>query len=165
MTAYLETFIWRDAKGNTAATRYFVGGTNSVTSALNIMNAQKAITNAFLQAAHGPLTLPAQEVVYGAAADYRDVEDKAVFTFQDAFGGIHRFQVPAPIAGIFLPDGETVDITNTLVVAYVSAVQAGAFTRDDQPIGFGAVGFRIRKKMHRRFTVFTKNPNLSGPGE
>jgi hypothetical protein len=123
------------------------------------------LSNAVLQSYIGPATQPAQEVVYGTNAVYPAVEDKAIFTFQTATGGIHRLQIPAPKSTIFLADGETVDPANTDVVAFVSAVIANAVTRNGEVIGFGAFGTRIRRKLHRKLTIFVKNPDETGPGE
>lgn len=164
-----ETVTFRDAKGNTARTSYYVSSTISLTAQNTAANAILtpliALTNAALAAATGPSTNPALPVTYGTNAAYPSVEDKAIFTFTSAVGSIHRVQVPSPIAAIFLADGETIDPSNTLVTAFVSAYVANAVSRDGVAITFGAFGTRIRRKMHRRFSIFTKNPSLSGPGE
>lgn len=164
-----QTITWRDAKGNTARSTFYVasGGTlaSQNTAALAIINAMAPLSNAVQQAYNGPANAPATEVVYGTNAEFASVEDKAVFTFQTATGSIHRFQIPAPIAAMFLADGETVDPANTAVVTFTSAVVANAFTRGDEAITFGAFGTRVRRKMHRKLTIFVKNPALSGPGE
>lgn len=165
----LQTVVWRDAKGNTATTRYYVasGGTLTTqnTAALAIYNAMVPLTNASAQALHGPANAPATEVIYGTNAEFPTVEDKVVFTFQSANGSIHRYQIPAPKSSIFLADGETVDPANTDVVAYTSAVVANAFSRDDIAVTFGGFGIRKRVKLRRKLTIFTKDPTLTGPGE
>lgn len=164
-----EATTWRDAKGNTVRVSYFVASTGTAitqaTAAQNVINTIVPLTNATGAGAIGPLTVPRTEVVYGTNSPYPNVEDKANFTFQDANGSIHRFQVPAPKDTIFLADGETVDPANTDVVAFVAAVIANCVTAEGNAIAFGANGTRIRRKMHRKFNIFTKDPALTGPGE
>lgn len=163
-----ETVTWRDAKGNTARTSFFVAnaGTAITEAAASdaITTPLAALTNCVNAGQTGPRTNPKTEVVYGTAATYATVEDKVVFTFQTATGDIHRMQVPAPIEAIFLADGETVDPANTLVVAFSSAFIANAVSQNGEAITFGAFGTRIRRKIHRKGTNFTKNPALTGPG-
>jgi hypothetical protein len=69
------------------------------------------------------------------------------------------------VSAIFQADGETIDPGNALVVAFVAAFVANAVDRNGNAIGFGANGTRIRRRMRRRFTIFTKDPALTGPGE
>lgn len=164
-----EALTWRDAKGNTARTTFYVDTQLSLTAAntaaLAIQTAMVALTNCVLQAAIGPHAVDPQEVVYGTNSQYASVEDKAVFTFQTAAGDIHRFTIPAPKASIFLADGETVDAANTDVVAYTSAIIANAVTRGGQLIAFGAFGIRQRRKTRRKLNIFLKDPSLTEPAE
>jgi len=164
-----EHLTYRDAKGNTGRVSYYVNGALGAlaadTAAQAIATPLDALTNAHLQQAIGPFTSLPTEVIYGANATYGSIEDKAIFTFQTANGTIHRVQVPAPIAAIFLADGETIDTTNTLVVAFVSAYIANAFSRTGVAITFGAQGTRIRRKMHRRANIFVLDPSLVGTEE
>lgn len=161
--------VLRDAKGNTARYTFYVDGSVSANAAAtamsNVLTALTPLTNAVLQSAIGPFVVVPQEVVYGTNASYASVEDKAIFTFQTATGSIHRPQVPAPKSAIFLADGETVDPANALVVTYVAAIIANTITRDGEVVAFGAFGTRLRRKMHRKLTIFVKNPALTGPGE
>lgn len=165
-----ERVTYRDAKGNTARVSFFVANTGTLTSqsaaASAVITAMDPLTNAARQSNTGPATEGAQEVVYGTNANYGSVEDKAVFVFQSATGAIHRFQIPAPVAAIFLPDGETIDPGNALVGAFATAVTANATSRAGDPITFGSgLGTRIRRKMHRRLTIFVKDPSLNEPAE
>jgi hypothetical protein len=168
MAVAKQNFTWRDSKGNTARMSFFV---NAATAALQAVAANNIfvtigpLTNAAFQSSSGPETAVPTEVVYGASSVYETVEDKAVFTFQTAAGGIHRFQVPAPLEAIFLADGETVDPANTAVVAFVAAVIANATNRNGNAIAFGANGVRKRVKLRRRLNIFLKNPALTGPDE
>lgn len=161
--------VYRDAKGNTSRMSFFVDGQVSATAAATAQNAVTVATNALTNAVHqssiGPKFYAPQEVVYGTNAEYASVEDKAIFTFQTPTGGIHRLQVPAPIAAIFMADGETVDPANTTVVTWVSAVIANVVSRSGEAFAFGAFGTRLRRKMHRKLTIFLKDPALTGPDE
>jgi hypothetical protein len=163
-----QSYTFRDAKGNTARVSFYVTGataTLQATAANNIFVTLTPLTNAAFQSSSGPETAAPTEVIYGTNSEYANAEDKAIFTFQAANGSIHRLQVPAPIAAIFQADGETVDPANAAVVAFVAAFIANAVTSAGGAIGFGANGTRIRRKMHRRFSIFTKDPALTGPGE
>jgi len=162
-----ETLTWRDARGFTCKNTYFVGGASvaaEATAAAAIANAEAAISNCHLQIANGPYTFTPTEAVYGAATDYRDVEDKAVFTFQDSVGNFHRYAVPAPLETIFLADGKTVNPADTGVVAFVSAFIANAQLRGGGAIGFGGNGIRKRVRTQRKMNAITLNPALDGPG-
>lgn len=162
------TATFRDAKGNTSKITFFVDGSVSANAAAtamsNVLAATTPLTNAVLQSATGPFLVAQQEVVYGTNSTYATIEDKAVFTFQTATGALHRPQIPAPKAALFQADGETIDNSNALVIAYVAEIIADTVTRDGEAIGFGANGTRVRRKTHRRFGNFTKNPALTGPG-
>lgn len=168
MAAVVEILTWRDAKGNTARTKFYVNGTTLTaddTAARAVFNAMTPISNAHLQAAVGAATISPTEVIYGTNADFPSIEDKAVFTFQTAAGAIHRLSVPAPISSIFLADGETVDQTNTAVVTFTSAVVANCVSQGDQAIAFGGFGIRKRVKNRRKLNMFIKDPTLTGPAE
>lgn len=165
--AVRETITWRDARGFTCKTTYFVGGASvgaEATAAQAVATAAAGISNCHLQQANGPYVFTPTEAVYGTAADYADVEDKAQFTFQDSVGNFHRFTVPAPLAAIFLSDGKTVDPSNTGVVAYTSAVIANCLNRNGSAIGFGGNGTRKRVRTQRKMNAITLNPALTGPG-
>lgn len=166
--AVKETLTWRDSKGFTATSSFYVGGAtvaNEATAAEAIATAMAAITNAHLQIAKGPYGFSPTEVIYGTNAAFPTVEDKAIFTFQTSTGGIHRYQVPCPLGSIFLADGETVDATNTLVTAFTSAITSNALTASGEGVTFGGFGTRIRRKQRRRANIFTKDPTLTGPEE
>lgn len=164
-----EVGTFRDAKGNTATFSFYVLNSGTAitqqTAANNVLTAAEALSNAFLQNFRGPSTRQGSPVVYGANATYANVEDKAVFTFQSTTGAIHRYKIPAPIEAIFQADGETIDNSNTLVVAFVAAMIANAVTRDNEAIAFGANGVRARVKMRRRANIFVFAPDLVGPEE
>lgn len=164
----LQSLTFRDAKGHTAVFRFRVTGATPAaleTSAAAVVTALTPLTNAHLQSANGPYSQDPTEAIYGTNASYASIEDKAVFTFQTGAGAFHRFQVPAPIAAIFLADGETVDHSNTSVTAFTSAMVANAVDNNGNLIAFGATGIRVRRKLRRRTNIFTLDPSLTGPDE
>jgi hypothetical protein len=109
----LQTHTFRDAKGFTAVVRYHIianGGSQADvrTSVLAILTQLKLLTNAAYQGSSGPLTeLGVKQ--YGTAAAYAVVRQKARCTYQDAAGGLHNINIPAPkLATVFDTDEQTV---------------------------------------------------------
>lgn len=130
---------------------------------------------------HGPFTTNAQpwQNTFNSTGDYKAVEDKAVLVFQDAAGVVHRYQLPCPLAGIFMSDQQTVDPTVASVKQFVADMIAATFggTAKNAAILFATVsasgysltsfvgGYRLMRKAQRKFNIFTLNPSLNGPGE
>lgn len=169
-----QGYTWRDAKGVTAHTKFFVlndGATfaDAESAAGSVRVAIAALTNASLQGGNGfdsETILPS----YGANAVYEDVEDKAVMTFLDTSGAIHRYQIPAPKSAIFTADGQTVDSANTAVAAYVAAMKATTGTaaigsRSLLQIAAFVGGVRQRRKNVRKLTIYTLSAKLDEPAE
>jgi hypothetical protein len=174
LVAFLGTMGWRDAKGQTSSTRWFVGGdgpapVDLITQDLAITVALPPLSNCAVQSVHGLVENQATKPTYGAAAEFDDVEDKAVFTFSTDSGSFHRVSVPAPKAAIFLADKETVDPANGLVATFVAAItgiSTTAYTSDRNGVRITTFvgGQRIRRRTQRKYNIITKNPALSGPG-
>lgn len=168
--ALRQSFTWRDIKGNTARNRFYVssGGTTATqkAAAQAVATAETAISNAAFQGANGPFTNTAVPALFpGSPATYNTVEDKAKFVFEDAGGGRHNFEVPAPVDTIFLADAETVDPANTDVVGFTSAVIANCTNQFGDAIAFFSGGIRVRRKLQRKLTIFVKAPDLDIPAE
>lgn len=186
--ALVQSYTYRDAKGNTARVSLYVAGNtpdanypaNPYTDAKNISADLANLTNAALQVAHGIYEFAPGTVQYGASGTvYETVEDKAVFTFADFDGGVHRYAVPAPKAAIFLADAETVDNSNALVkqmvadflnatyngTAPTAGQSNGVYSRQLVALAAFYGGIRQRRKIHRKINIFTKNPALTGPDE
>lgn len=167
-TGLPQSWTFRDDKGQTATTRMFIkAGADAVAqeaSAVAVKNALIGLSNAAIQSATGPDTEQSIARVYGANADFETVEDKAVFVYETAAGSIHKYQVPAPKAAIFLSDGETIDFTNALVIAYNTAVLAAACDRNGVLVTISVGGYRDKRKLKTRFNVITRNPTLTGQG-
>jgi hypothetical protein len=165
-----QTASFRDAKGQTATVKFFVHAADEPTAltdaqAIVTALADAALTNAALQNAKGAYTTQPTVNTYGTNAVYETIEDKAMLTFETASGAIHRYQVPAPVAAIFLADDETVDPANAKVTALTAAMIGKACSEDGVLIASYIGGIRIRKKLKRKFNIFTLNPAETGPGE
>jgi len=174
MPVYPQTASFRDAKGQTAKTSFFVSAATpalALTAAEAIINLLTPLSNASMNNAKGAYTTSPAENLYGVDVEYATIEDKAVMTFQTASGAIHRYQVPAPMGvgstlNMFLADGETVDSAQANVAAFTAAMVANhACSRDGSLIAAYIGGMRRRSKYQRKYNIFTLNPAESGPGE
>jgi hypothetical protein len=202
LTAYRQSYTFRDRKANTAKMSIWLPtqlndlsatlsaaqlAAEGVVYGLDLYALQGGDTQFELDGATptlkaiGPYTTPEQpwQNVFNSAGDYLNVEDKGLFVFQDAAGFLHRFQVPIINASNFLADGETIDQTNGAVKHFVADMLKATFggTAPSASIVATAVsqagvqlvkfigGYRIRRRLHRKTNIFTRNPSLSGPGE
>lgn len=155
----------RDAKNQTS-TMHFYSPAESEASFLAdvaaVAAAVDAASNCSVTSRTGGNAGP---IVSGAAGgNWADVEDKGVVVIVTAAGSIHRYQVPAPVDGFFLADGETMDGGGPGQAVGV-AIIAHCVTRDDAvflgpPVG----GYRARVKTQRKFNIFTRSTSLAGQG-
>lgn len=167
-TARGQSITFRDAKGHTSTIKYFVNGATAValqTNANAIGAAFAALTNCALQSTRGPWSNDPTRTTYGTNADFASVEDKAILTYQDPSGAYHRFRVPAPLKAIFAVDGETVDSTNSLIIALNTAIDGVMVTSDGSEPLLYVGGLRSRTKIRRRANINTKAPDLVQPEE
>jgi len=113
-----EVVEWVDAAGERRLT--FVRAVNP-SGASFIDDAVAAASNAvLLQAVSGTLALNATPAPLDA--QWRSVDDSAVLVFESATTASRgTLTIPAPQAGLFLADGETLDGTNGLVLAIIAA--------------------------------------------
>jgi len=168
MPTYPQTVSYRDAKGQTSVMKFFVVAASpaaALTDAQAIVAALTALTNCAQGNAKGAYTTSPTTNVYGANNEYPTVEDKAMLTYQTSTGQNHRYMVPGPLAAIFLTDLETVDPANTLVAALTTAMVGKAASGDGVLIASYVGGIRIRRKLKRKFNIYTLNPAETGPGE
>src|ERR1051326_7862626 len=138
------TVRFRDSKGKTSRLKVIIGGADhaaTVTNLNTLVTDLAAVTNCALRSGLDPRPL----VAYGSTAEFASVEDGALLTFADVVGRLHRFKIPAP------------KVADFATFVYGSNVDTAPLTY----IG----GVRLRKKLHRKFTIFTKDPTLSGEGE
>lgn len=171
----IQTYTFRDAKGNTSTMKFFLDFTattveSASTSAGTILSALTPLTNAAVQSLHGPATEygVAQYGAHVANGAYESIIEKAVMVFQDASGQLHRFQVPAPKVSIFKADKVTVDPANASVMAFIAAITglltAGVFVCTRQDIGFSNYmgGVYRSAKLRRRLNILVLEPDLTG---
>lgn len=174
-----QTYAFRDAKGQTARMAVYITYDNAEAApdaysvAHNLSGAITAATNAALIGATGPFSL-ALPSAYGDRADYVDAEDKAIIVVQSSGGTLHRFAIPAPKAAVFMADGQTVSPSSGLVTAFVTALATptgSAYVSDRTGVGYGSGsagfvgGYRTRRRMSRRLTIWTLSGGLDEPAE
>lgn len=162
--ALYTSYTFRDYKGQIAVMKVIIGGASLsavTTTQASFKSLLAAVTNAAVR-------LPSQEnrtIAYGSSGTYQDVEDKAVLTYADPLGYLHRFQIAAPKSAGFLADGETVDITETNMAALNAVMVASMYgrTSDTAPLVYIG-GVRVRRRTQRKYNIITKNPAVTGPG-
>lgn len=159
------SFSFRDSKNQTSVLRGFLPGDIAAADyPVSIESMRAAIAGLSNATVTSNQTQVSTAPVQGSTADYSGVEDKAVFVFQTAAGQVHRYQVAAPKAAIFLADDETVDYTNALVIAFVAQVNAAFVSRDGVDITASVGGYRRRAPLQRKFNIRTRNPLTTGQG-
>lgn len=186
MAGRAETLTFYDAKQQSCTMRFFVSDAGTIaqqegdgqeiaTSVAALSNSSQGGTAGALRG-HGPFTSPPVPVSPGTIATYLDTADKAVIVFQDANGGLHKYEVACPKSSIFLPDAETVDFTNPAVKQFVADMTNTMFggtapltafpilTRQGVALTAAVGGYRRRVKAPRKFNIYTRNTQLTGGG-
>lgn len=173
-SVFLSSIVFRDAKGNTARNHYYfsVGTAPDLATAQGdaeaLVTAWAALSNAALQSVTG-LGSRYGVAQYGAhtvGGAYESVTDKAMLIMQDAQGGLHRFEVPAPKIAIFKSDKITVDPGNALVSTLVGLIIAGAagaqpVTRSGNSFTNFMGGFHKARKLRKRLNTLVLTPDLT----
>jgi hypothetical protein len=116
--AYYAELRMKDVNGRAAKTNW-----KQIDVLPNIANAIDALSYAGGQSA-GILSRYTDVTQAPTAAPYQSVSDKAVISAATALTDLEKVEVPAPIAAIFQTDQNTVDLTNTLVIALQTAAAA-----------------------------------------
>lgn len=166
-TILQQSFTYRDAKGNTSVLRFYIDGTDLTAGEVfaGVLNGHiGALSNAAFQNARGPYSIygTAQYGAHNAGGAYESVIEKAVFVFQDAAGGLHRFTVPAPKIGIFLADKITVDPAIAGVVSFKNDVTGGmVLTRQGIALVNLMGGYYQARHLRRRMNVLVLTPPLT----
>lgn len=165
-TVFQQSYTFRDVKGQTSTMRFYLSAADAAAAATAgqaLGTALAAHSNAALQNARGPYSLPPGPVTYGGTdGSYSEVEDKAELVFATASGSIHRYRLPACNKGLFLADLETVD-PNGGVGAIITAVIGNACSRDGSVVQSFIGGVRTRSPHQRRINLFTKGPDTVAP--
>lgn len=176
-----QSYVFRDAKGQTATLKMYRQAIDTAAhqqaDAQAIASDLLLLTNSASIVSIGVYSSPAAANVYGGTGDFQNVEDKAVFVFTTAAGGIHRYAVPAPLQAVFKADLETIDNTVSPVKQFIAdmlhATYGGtapttlnaACDRAGLVLTSYVGGIRRRAKFKRKFNIFTLDPTLGGEGE
>jgi len=161
------------------------------TKAKHILDLISPLTNAAIQHALGPFQA-SYDPKYGDSSQYEEANFRLEL-FGSAGGSTVRLGIPCPALGVFLADNITPDLTNTTTGVAVGPGDSAGSTWGathgtgnpgdlkalaDEIINVGAglvdrhgnvwslvYGAQLRvSKTRRRFSVFTRNPGLTGPG-
>lgn len=175
MATYPQTLSFRDAKGQTSTMRLWIvnaTAAGALAAGQAVYNAVIALTNADPGPAKGAYNTAPAPNTYGADHQYKNIEDKALLTFQTSTGAIHRYQLPAPLVELFMEDEETVktpdaggDAQQILLQTFVDAMVGDVASRDGVVLNSYIGGIYIRRRFKRKFDIFTKDPSETGPGE
>lgn len=165
-TSGRQSITFRDAKGYTSRFSVYYDFTgvvhieDALTDISDLIAATAALSNAHVTALNGSVT-EWGTVQYGAHASggaYESVIEGVTMVFQDSFGTLHRYVVPAPKISIFLADKITVDPANALVTTFVAKMKgpgtlgsAGVFSRQEIHLtDFMGGQYRARRLRHRK---------------
>jgi hypothetical protein len=159
------SYTVRDAKGQTSRMRVLIGGASSTA----VESESQTLKPLLAACSNGHWSLPNQDGpdhVYGGTGDFQDAEDKAMLVFTDPSGRLHRFQLPCPRHDQFQADTETINASATAMAALLANMQANVYgaASDTAPLVYIA-GTRLRKKLKRKLTIWTKDPTLAIPAE
>lgn len=165
VSAFRFGVLFRDVKGNTSKMRVLIGAATTGACITNLGTLEghvAAATNANV----GTNIDSEPDFAYGASAMYASVEDGALLTFRGPTGKLHRYKIAAPISANFNTDQETVLASATAIAAVINDFQTFVYgdPEDTAPLVYIG-GVRIRRKMHRRLSIFVKDPSLGIPAE
>jgi hypothetical protein len=135
--AVRSTYVWTDAGGRTATMLLTTSGSGATTAAAIAAKSNAAI----IQAWGGTLYVAPSPAP--TAGTYRDVADVATLFFRTAAGDVVKVAILAPLASIFLADGETVD--STQIAAIISAVLTNVVTSGGAAVTQYVGGLRNNK--------------------
>lgn len=161
MPVGLVTSRWRDYQGRIARVKFW---TTQPAGADAIITAIENLTNCALQSYIGVDTLMPAPLIYGAANQFRDAEDKLSVLMESTAGTRLRMELPAPNHSTFQADLATVDPGNAAWLALVTALTVHATTRDGMAIARVFGGVRTRRAAQRRVNIITRAAG-GGPAE
>lgn len=135
MPTQKASVVWADAGGRTRTTQIVTSAGSAA-----VLAALKAQSNAdWMQQWEGDLVA---QVPAPVAAQFQDASDAAVLYFQTAAGAIAKVTLPAPVASIFMADGESVD--PSAIAAIIAAVIADCVTADGTAVASYVGGLRVQ---------------------
>lgn len=143
-----------DSAGKHATTQYFVpaastdpvGGTNGA-----IVTGVQGMSNGYVYEAEVLIRASWDAAVTPGTGAYDRVQDKAMFVFAAADGSPATLQMPTLNETILDPDAVTIDPTDSLVTALVSAFVTNCVSAQGQAIvglqrGFRRRPFRLKRQ-------------------
>lgn len=136
MATQRRTVVWVDASGRTTGTLLTtVAGAAAVQAALEAKSnaAPQAYWEGDLEVTAGPSPV---------SATFPSTRDGAALVFETASGTLVTVRIPAPVASIFMADGETVD--NSQITSIIAQVIADVVTSDGVVITQYVAGRRVR---------------------
>lgn len=142
---------YEDEQNEAARQTYYLNGVVSNPAAAApaaIVSALEGISDAAIVKV---TLLPTDSTILGATVDseYSDIEDKVTFYCRSASGLSYKLSFPCPEAGIFLPDKETVDLTDPDVVNMLTQITTNFKATDGSALTV-LRGARTRTKSHKR---------------
>jgi hypothetical protein len=167
MALYGVTWVFRDFRGRTGWVHAYQFGSTAATA--NIRAAQltsllQNCTNAAIQQVRGATNSSPLAPTYGVNLEYESVQDKARLVFQSNSGTRFELVIPAPKAGIFLADRETVNPAQASVAALVSTFTNNNWmTRDQSLITRFIGGVRFRRRSRRKAGTYVRQGALTTP--
>lgn len=118
----------RDFRGRSRSTRHIIATDTSAAQVTALRTAIGNMSNGRVMgtslATDVEIINPADPINTTYDESYSTTDHVAVMVFQNGAGDVQTAEVPAPDASIFESDGETVDRTNGLVIAYLTAALA-----------------------------------------
>jgi len=117
-----------DTNGGKATSAHWVAETTVDPSLLTLLQAKiRAVTS--MQVLDNEIIIDKPYAGPSAVVNPYDAADKVAFFFTDADGFVQKVIIPAPKAGIFLADDETVDPANVAVQDFITEVLIYLVTR------------------------------------
>lgn len=166
--AFLFWMEFRDNKGYTArVTTYFSSGLSNGGDgeAIGFYPFVAALSNANLQATGGAHVVDSTRPTYGSSATYASVSDKAHLVFSCLLGGLLHLDIPAPIADMFLADGETVNPAQSDVASLIGDMTGNSHCNRAGDIVMDYLGgYRKRTSNRRRISAVVYDPTLTVRG-
>lgn len=180
----LQSVAMRDARGHVGKFRYWyqydqadpTGQSDAINRVLIVNAAIAACSNAAIIAYNGLGSEQFSPLFYGASAQFENAEDKARMVFlavdddvAPALYTLWTIEIPAPKAALFYADLETVNSAATLTAQFITAMLtadgAGGHpvTKSGLLIAQFVGGYRRRRKMQRKLTIYDKSANLDEP--
>jgi len=131
-------FTVSDAKGDQATFSIPIPDGTAYADIVEFAQEMAELLNPLINAALRDLhiTIPIPFTPWTAAASISDIQEKARFAFRTVNGFLKHVSLPAAVESIFSPGSRNVDLANTDVAAFVTAMVDGitlSSTNDVEP--------------------------------